>query len=102
MKDDKKTTREINDFTLMYDGMYWLKEKDGFYPVRLYPDDLILLFQTEGVVNEVDGDFDFWGQRYFQFTKATLILEDSLPSFQYFDECGSTLRLVPCQVKRII
>jgi len=100
MKDDKKTTREINDFTLMYDGMYWLKEKDGFYPIRLYPDDLILLFQTEGVVNEVDGGFDDWGQRYYQFTKATLILEDSLLSFQHFDESGNTLRLVPCHVKR--
>ena len=100
MKDDKKTTREINDFTLMYDGMYWLKEKDGFYPIRLYPNDLISLFQTEGVVNEVDGDFYDWGQLYYKFTKATLIREDSLLSFQYFDEEGSTLRLVPCHVKQ--
>jgi len=100
MKDDEKMTREINDFTLMYDGMYWLKEKDGFCPIRIYPNDLILLFQTEGVVNEVDGDVDDWGQRYYQFTKATLIREDSLLSFQYFDESGNTLRLVPCHVKR--
>ena len=100
MKDDEKTTREINDFTLMYDGMYWLKEKDGFSPIRLYPNDLILLFQTEGVVNEVDGDFDDCGQRYYQFTKATLIREDSLLSLQYYDEAGYVLPLVPCHVKQ--
>jgi len=100
MKDDKKKTREINDFTLMYDGMYWLKEKDGFYPIRLYPDDLILLFQTEGVVNEVDGEFDNCGERYYQFRKVTLIREDSLLSLQYCDEAGYVLTLVPCHVKQ--
>ena len=102
MEDNKKLiTREINDFTLMYDGMHWLKEKDGFYPIRLFPDELILLFQTEGIVHEVEGDFDDFGQRYYQFTKATIIRENVLLSSQYFYEEGFVITIVPCHVKRI-
>ncbi|GEM_PF-2276802 len=103
MENEKhSSTREIKTFTLFYNGMFLLKEENGLYPILIYPDDLALLFQTEGAINLVDDDDLnlFYGHGY-RFSKSTLICENRRVCCDYYDEEQNTIGVVPCHVKRI-
>ena len=58
-------TKEIKNFSLSYDGMYWIRQGKEHYPILLNPDDLVFLFEAEGLniklklheLNQYDGLF---------------------------------------------
>ena len=95
------TTRDIKAFTLLYNGMFWLKEENGLYPILLYPEDLALLFQTEGAINSIDDeDLNLFYGRSYLFSKSTLIFENRRVGCEYYDEEQNAIGVMPCYVKR--
>ena len=98
MKADK--AKEIKDFSLSYDGIYWIVEAEGRYPILLYPDDLTLLFQEEGLdikvkLKELNQD------KGYRFGKAILVREEFAKGGDYFDTDHQSIWFVPCHVKQI-
>jgi hypothetical protein len=102
MENEKNaSTREIKMFTLLYNGMFWLEEENGFYPILIFPDDIALLFEKEEVVNIIDNaSINVFFERGFRFSKSTLICENRRICCDYYDEEQNTIPVVPCHVKR--
>jgi hypothetical protein len=102
MENEKNaSTREIKMFTLFYNGMFWLKEENGFYPILIFPDDIALLFEKEEVVNMIDDDgLNVLCTRGYRFSKSTLICENRRVNSEYYDVEQNTIAVVPCHVKR--
>lgn len=99
MKTDQTAkTKEIKDFSLSYDGMYWIRHGTEQYPVLLNPVDLVLLVEAEGLdikselheLNQYEGHF---------FKKVTLIRETTSHGGDYFDVGGNWFALFECHVK---
>jgi len=96
----KVKTKEIKDFSLSYDGMYWIRLGNEQYPVLLNPADLVSLFEAEGLdikiqlseLNQYNG---------YPFKKATLIRESTSRGGDYFDAGGNWFALYECHVKPI-
>ena len=92
-------TKEIKDFSLSYDGMYWIRQGNEQYPVLLIPSDLVSLFEAEGLdikirlheLNQYNG---------YIFKKVTLIREPASRGGDYFDAGGNWIALCECRVKR--
>ena len=92
--------REIKDFSLCYDGIYWIVEAKGRYPILLNPDDLVLLFQIEGLdikvkLRELNQD------KGYRFRKVILVLDETARGGDYFDTDHQSIWFVPCHVKLI-
>jgi len=92
-------TKEIKNFSLSYDGIYWIIEDKGRYPILLNPDDLAVLFEVEGLdikvkLKELNND------NGYRFRKATLIRANSAKGGDYFDAGGNWFALYECHVKR--
>ena len=91
-------TKEIKDFSLSYDGMYWIRQGNEQYPVMLNPTDLVSLFEAEGLdikirlheLNQYNG---------YIFKKVTLIRESTSRGGDYFDAGGNWFALYECHVK---
>ena len=45
--DKTMKNKEIKDFPLSYDGIYWINTDKGRYPILLNPDDMAFLFEEE-------------------------------------------------------
>lgn len=99
MEEDKTAeTKEIKDFSLSYDGMFWIRQGNEHYPVLLNPDDLIFLSEAEGLdikvklheLNQYNG---------YRFRKATLILEGNAHGGYYFDVEDNWFALYESHVK---
>jgi len=94
-------TKEIKDFFLSYDGMYWIRQGNEQYPVRLNPDDLVSLFEAEGLdikirlheLNQYNG---------YNFKRVTLIREAIPRGGDYFDAGGNWFAFYECHVKHEI
>jgi hypothetical protein len=99
MEEDKtEKTNEIKNFSLSYDGMYWIRQGNEHYPVLLNPDDLVFLFEAEGLDMKVKLH-ELNQYKGYTFRKATLIREVNAHGGDYFDAEGNWFALYECHVK---
>ena len=91
---------EITDFTLLYDGLFWLQYGIKFsrMPISIPPSELALLFEQEGIDMKTPHAF-FDDTVSYNFKKAILLVSDSY-SFIMFDEDNQNISPVHCTVKR--
>ena len=95
----KVKTKEIKDFSLSYDGMYWIRHGNEHFPVLLYPAELISLFEAEGLDMRIRlPELNLY--HGYTFKKAILIRESPSRGGDYFDADGNWFTLYECHVKQ--
>ena len=92
-------TKEIKDFSLSYDGMFWIRQGNEQFPVLLNPADLVSLFEAEGLDIKIRLHELIQYNGYI-FKKVTLIRQPVSHGGDYFDAGGNWIALYECRVKR--
>jgi len=92
-------TKEITDFTLLYDGLFWVQYgmNDSRIPIAITPSDLSLLFEQEGI-DMKSPHAVFLDTVSYHFKKAVLLVSDTF-TFKMFDEDYQDISPVRCTVK---
>ena len=85
---------EIMDFTLIYNGLYWVYYEDSCHPISLSISNLFKLFEVEGIEPNLDDDAMF----EYHFKKAVL-LKFNYYEVEIFDENNIPLIHAVCKVK---
>jgi hypothetical protein len=88
---------EIRDFTIIYDGLFWIYYQEKYCPISIKPAELEMLFEKEGIDMKTPDEDDGFSVSY-NFKKTVLMISSSY-FLQLKDELNQDVSPVLCTIK---